>query len=156
MTRVCTVCRHKKLEEINKQLINGESYRSISKLFGVSEQSILRHKENHISELLFKSKEITDLAQADNLTLYLNTEYQDIKNIKKQAIEKGNHDLTLKAIDRSLKTIEIVAKVYGLIQKQSININILQNPEWLELRTKIVKALDPYPEAKLAVVNALK
>ena len=123
MTRTCTVCKHKQLEEINKQLVNGESYRSISRLFDVSEQAILRHKSNPISSLLSKSQEITDLAQADKLAHHLNAEYQDIKNIKQQALESGNHELALKAIDRSLKTIEIVVKVAALIREQKTNIN---------------------------------
>jgi hypothetical protein len=160
MTRLCTVCQHKQVEEINKLLINGAPNRRIASQFNLVETSIRRHKDKHIPEFLLKSKEISDLAQADNLAHYLNVEYQDIKNIKQQALDQGDNDLALKAIDRSLKTIEIVAKVMGLIQEQQININnqinVLQLPEWIDLRTRIVKALEPYPQAREAVVNAIK
>ena len=123
MTRTCTICKHKQLEKINKHLIDGETYRYIAKNFGLTVASVKRHKDSHIPQLLLKSKEITDLADANNLAHYLNAEYLDIKNIKQKAIAEGNYSLALKAIDRSLKTIEIVAKVVGLIREQQISVN---------------------------------
>ena len=123
MTRTCTICKHKQLEKINKHLIDGETYRYIAKNFGLTVASVKRHKDSHIPQLLLKSNEITDLADANNLAHYLNVEYLDIKNIKQKAIAEGNYSLALKAIDRSLKTIEIVAKVVGLIREQQISIN---------------------------------
>jgi hypothetical protein len=159
MTRSCTVCQHKQVEEINKQLINGTPLRNIAEQFAISSTSLHRHKESHIPVALLKSKEITDLADADNLARFLQIEYNDIKTIKDQAIADGDNELALKAIDRSLKTIEIVAKVAGLIHDQQINvtqINITQNPEWVELRTLIINTLRPYPDAREAIIDALQ
>lgn len=50
--------------------------------------------------------------------------------------------------------MELSSKVRGIINDQP-QINILVNPQWIELRTLIIKALAPFPEARLAVVNAL-
>ena len=37
-----------------------------------------------------------------------------------------------------------------------IQINLLVNPQWIELRTVIINALEPYPEAREAVVRAIR
>jgi hypothetical protein len=34
-------------------------------------------------------------------------------------------------------------------------ITIINNPEWVELRTLIITALEPYPDARQAVVNVI-
>ena len=50
--------------------------------------------------------------------------------------------------------MELLAKVEGQL-KDTPQINFTLNAEWIELRTIMMTALDSYPEAKLAVANAL-
>ena len=50
--------------------------------------------------------------------------------------------------------MELLAKVEGQL-KDTPQINITLSAEWIELRTIMLTALDPFPEAKLAVANAL-
>jgi hypothetical protein len=45
--------------------------------------------------------------------------------------------------------------VYGELQTQP-TFNIIMAPEWVEVRTVVLQALDPYPDARLAVAGALK
>ena len=154
MTRTCTVCNHKDVEEINKRLITGESYRSIAKQFEASESAVYRHKESHIPELLSKSNDIKEIVSADSLLSKLQEEAAFVREMRDSAKVGGDIELALKAVDRALKCIELYAKVQGLIQEQT-TVNILINPQWVELRTLIIKALEPYPAAKEAVVHAL-
>jgi lysyl-tRNA synthetase class I len=51
--------------------------------------------------------------------------------------------------------IRLWAELEGKLAAQP-QVNILVNSEWIELRALIIKALDPYPEAKEAVVNAIR
>ena len=52
------------------------------------------------------------------------------------------------------KQVELLAKLSGELQQEG-TVNLHLNPEWVELRTVIVQALDPYPEAKTAIVRAI-
>jgi len=76
----CVICSHKKIDEINKRLINkshsGESFQTIADYFGLSKTTLLSHfngnpdknEPSHIVELLSKSTELTVLS---NFSLYL-------------------------------------------------------------------------------------
>ena len=71
MGRQCTVCAHADLEEINKLLLCSDSYRDIARQFGLSKDSLARHKESHIPTELLKSKDIQEVAKADVLLVQL-------------------------------------------------------------------------------------
>jgi hypothetical protein len=51
--------------------------------------------------------------------------------------------------------VKLWAELEGRLATQP-QINILVNPQWVELRTTIIKALEPYPEAREAIVNAIR
>lgn len=51
--------------------------------------------------------------------------------------------------------IRLMAELEGRIASQP-QITIINNPEWVELRTVIISALEPYPEAREAVVHAIR
>ena len=74
------------------------------------------------------------------------------------ALEKAegseNHKIALQAIRELRELVRLWGELEGKLQSQP-QINILVNPEWLQLRTIIVTALRPHPEALEAVLNAL-
>ncbi|MBN1461690.1 MAG: hypothetical protein JXA57_19330, partial [Armatimonadetes bacterium] len=67
----CSVCRHKRRAEIDRMLVAGCSYRTITTLFSdLSPQALGRHKRAHIPELLRKAaqdREAEDLQEAKDL-----------------------------------------------------------------------------------------
>ena len=53
--------------------------------------------------------------------------------------------------------VELLGKALDRIRDTPpIQVNFLVNPQWVELRTLIIKALEPYPEAKEAIVLAIR
>ncbi|MCX8207414.1 MAG: hypothetical protein N3G75_06240 [Methanothrix sp.] len=51
--------------------------------------------------------------------------------------------------------IKLLAELEGRISSQpQVNV-LINNPEWVQIRTEIINALDPYPEAREAVINAI-
>ncbi len=62
MGRQCTVCGHKDVEEINKLLLSGTSFRDIAGQFDLSKTALARHKESHIPKELLKSNDIQEIA----------------------------------------------------------------------------------------------
>lgn len=160
MGRTCTVCSHKDVEEINKQLLSGPSLRTIAAQFNLTKTSLIRHRESHIPDLLLKSNDIQNITSADALLARLEEEAGFVRDMREAASAEGDIELALKAVDRALKCVDLYAKIRGLIQTQpQVNlqqVNIYDNPEWVELRTLIITALDPYPEARAAVVHAIR
>ena len=51
--------------------------------------------------------------------------------------------------------IRLMAELEGKISSQP-QVTIINNPEWVELRTLIITALDDFPEAREAVVHAIR
>lgn len=162
MTRTCTVCNHKDIEEINRRLINKEAYRDIAGQYKLSKSAVERHfngnplknEPGHIAELLSKSNDIKEIVNADSLLLKLQEEAVFVREMRDSAKEGGDIELALKAVDRALKCIELYAKVQGLIHDHP-TVNITLNAEWIGLRTTIITALDPFPDARRAVIDAL-
>ena len=53
--------------------------------------------------------------------------------------------------------VELMGKALDRIREAPpAQITIVNNPEWVELRTLIMTALEPYPEAREAVAHAIR
>jgi hypothetical protein len=157
MVRTCTVCSHKDVEEINMLLLSGESYRSIAKRFEASESAIYRHKESHIPTELLKSTDIEEIANADNLQQQLKEIREKTNSLLDKAEAAGNtkaYGAPSNYLREIREQIKLWAELEGRLATQP-QINILINPQWVELRTLIIKALEPYPEAKAEVLRAI-
>ncbi|MCG0276725.1 MAG: hypothetical protein L5655_11355, partial [Thermosediminibacteraceae bacterium] len=75
--------------------------------------------------------------------------------ILEKAEQAGKLKTALDGIKEARECLELLAKLQGeLAQEGTINITI--SPEWLEIRTIILKALEPYPEARIRLAQALK
>ena len=158
MGRICTVCVHKDLDEINRLLLCSDSYRDIARQFNLSKDALARHKESHIPELLSKSSNL----KAEVESTQGNQTLAEVRELKVRALEiledaQGAGDLktALMGIREARGCLELCLKAEGQI-KDSTQITIINNPEWVELRTLIIGALEPYPEAKEAVIHAIR
>jgi len=162
VTRTCTVCTHKDVEEINKRLVAGEPYRSIARLFEASESAVYRHKESHIPESLLKSDNIDDTLNANSLTHQIESIREKIKALLGKAEKADNLRDVHNFVGDTLKQIELEAKLLHQIQEHQVNLNlgvqqfnINTDPEWAVLRTAIIQALEPFAEARAAILAAI-
>lgn len=158
MGRPCTVCSHKDVDEINSLLLCSDSYRDIARQFGLSKDALSRHKESHIPELLSKSADL----KAEVESTQGNQTLAEVRELKVTALEilavaQGAGDLktALMGIREARSCLELCMKAEGQI-KDGPQITIVSNPEWIELRTLVINALEPYPEAREAVVYAIR
>ena len=75
--------------------------------------------------------------------------------VLRKAREAEDHSILLRAVDRIVRQIELQARLLGELQEgQTVNVAIL--PEWHGLRQRVLEALRPFPEARLAVARALQ
>lgn len=162
--RKCKICQHKDRNKIDLDIAskNG-SLRTISDRYNVPIGSLKRHKESgHIVKKIARAIEVKEIAEADNLLSQINSLKDRALNILVAAEgeevdgKKGLPDLrtACTAIREVRGILELLAKVTGEL-KDGPQINIITNPEWVEIRSVILQTLEPYPEARLQLVEAL-
>ena len=154
MPRVCTVCTHAARRAIDKALAAGGNVREMSALYRVSEDALSRHKRDHLPRVVARAQETEDVTHALDVVQQLKTINGAALTVLKEARDARNGDLALKAIDRIQRQIELQAKLLGELDERP-QVVLVQSPEWLALRGRIVVALAPYPEARLAVAEVL-
>lgn len=155
MPRVCTACAHPERDAIDAALVRGEeSKRRIAARFSVSETAIRRHVE-HVPSRLSRAAERQEIASIDSLLERLRSLNAEVASILREAKAKGQLDIALKAIARAEKQIELEGRLLGELQ-EGTTINVAIMPEWLALRSALLGALGPYPEARAAVLHALE
>jgi uncharacterized protein YigA (DUF484 family) len=71
-----------------------------------------------------------------------------------EARQAGNAEVALKAIDRVWRQIELQARLLGELDERP-QVNVLLAPEWVSIRSTVLSALGPYPEARAAVAQQL-
>ncbi len=76
-------------------------------------------------------------------------------SVLKSARDANDGDLALKAIDRIQRQIELPAKLIGELQQEGTTNIIVNNPEWVQIRTALMVALTPFPDAAQAVAGTL-
>lgn len=103
-----------------------------------------------------QAQEAKEVSQADSLLDRLLTLSQETAAILKEARagEEKDNELALKAIARAEKQIELQARLLGEL-KETATVNVLVMPEWYHVRTLLLEALTPYPQARVAVALAL-
>jgi hypothetical protein len=123
--------------------------------FGVSYNKIYYHCKNEHHLRGIQPDPEGDLADARAIYREIALWHKEAKDLYKEAKESGNGGLALKGLDKALKCLELLARIQGQIQDVT-QINVLVNPQWVSLRTTIIEALEPYPEAREAVIHAIQ
>src|SRR5215207_4870545 len=155
MPRRCNVCDHPERNGIDQALVTGASYRSVAKRFELSESAVYRHKTEHLPAHLLKAKEVEEVARADDLLDQVRSLQAHALDILERAEKAGDLRTALAAISQARGNLELLGKLAGeLDERPVVNLNV--SPEWLELRTVIVGALEPHPAAHGAVLTALE
>ena len=154
MPRKCTICEYEHVEDINKALIEGQSLRSIAKQFDVSDAAVFRHKD-HLPNVLRKAQEAEQVAQADLLLEQVQELQQKAVNLLEQAEKAGELKTALQGIKEARGCVELLAKLQGELAQEGI-VSVTLAPEWLELRGVILQALEPYPEARERLTEAIE
>lgn len=156
----CSICYHPQREEIEKALLSGASFRETGKRFNVSWQAVGRHqRDGHITSTLIQSKRATEIAQGDNLL-------SEISNLKKRGLKllsQAEEEKDIRGACAALKEcrgiFELLGKMSGELQAgRTVNNtqNVFNAPVFLEFQNTIMKALEPYPDARIAVAQALE
>ena len=156
MSRVCTVCSHEDRFEIDSVLVDrSASYRNIAERFALSSTAVSRHVTGgHISELIALAADAERLARADTLLDRIEDLQARTLAILEASEEAREHGTALSAIREARRNLELIGEVTKELDRTPA-LNIHLNAEWIELRTAILRALEPHPEARESFLKAL-
>jgi hypothetical protein len=155
MSRACSVCTHPDAVLINEALvIDGTSNRAVARQYELSKDALRRHRE-HIPQLLLEASQAMEVADADDLLSQVRDLQRRSLAILDQAEDAGELRTALSAIAQARSNLELLGRLAGQLQ-QAGTINIHLHHEWIELRALILTALEPYSEARGALLTALE
>jgi class 3 adenylate cyclase len=154
MTRVCTICSHTYRQEIDEAILSGMSNRRIAAQWSLSENAVRRHKKAHIHQKVAKATAAREVIQAGTLLDQVRELLDKAHSLTEQAEEAGDLRTALVGVREIRGILELMAKVVGDLPAGPM-IGIQISPEWIGIRTAILKALEPHSEARQAVIEAL-
>jgi hypothetical protein len=165
VARTCSVCTHPESFAINEALVIQKlSNRAAACQYELNREAIRRHRA-HIPQLLFQASRNTEEFVADQVLLRVERlERETLAQLEgaKEDLEDGEDEprsvqrkTILNAIREQRENLRIVAQIRELIDKAP-SMNIHLNPEWIELRTTLLHALDDHPAARESVLQALE
>ena len=156
MPRRCTICESDRLNEIDRMLVEGKtSFRRIASISDVSEASVRRHAAKHLPEALAVAVDAERVANGDDLLNQVRDLQRRAVAILERAEEDGDHRVALGAIREARGCLELLGRLAGELQDRQ-SVNVLINPQWVEIRGAILRALEPHGEARKAVAQALE
>ncbi|MFN2489375.1 MAG: hypothetical protein ABR529_06510 [Actinomycetota bacterium] len=140
----------------------------IAREWQLSEDSVRRHKLRHLLPPVNHAKAARRAVPPDVVNHALKEaerpfDYVRItRSLLSQAVavlqmaKSKEHILgATSAIREATRCVELLARLEGELQTNT-QVNVLVAPEWVSLRSVLLAALAPYPEARAAVGEALR
>jgi hypothetical protein len=167
--RVCksTITEHVDCARIERDLALGRPLARIAKKYGVSVAAAHRHKKKLPPQLkaalaahaLRPAEDLEKLRieESEGLLSHLAAQRARLLISQDACMEAEQFGLVAQLASGVHRNIELVGKYLGEFSQHSVSttISILVTPEYLELRSALLRALQPYGEARRAVAATL-
>jgi hypothetical protein len=163
----CSVCQHRERAALDLALARGVSVGALSRRYQLGPDSLYRHAKAHLppqlraSLLAGPSIEGIDLDklrdnESQSLLMNLIALRRRLFASLDTAEEAGDGNMLARVAAQLHRNLEITGKLVGsLSMGTTITNNVLVQPQYVEMRVELVRALAPFPEAKQAVAAVL-
>jgi hypothetical protein len=158
MARNCTICRHAKRHEIDRALVEGVPVLQLAERYKLVRSSLQRHQASHLVEKMAKatkSREARDAIEAVKLVEVAREMLAKLQSLANNAEQNKDIRGAVSAIGKIPDFLRILGEIEGRLQAHGV-VNVTVTPEWSAIRTAILSALQPYPDAAVAVTLALE
>jgi hypothetical protein len=154
MSRACTICQHSRRPDIDRALATGESIRGIAGRFGVPRTNLTRHSSHAV---VAAAEAVREAEHGLELWKQLHAINAVCLTVLQQAQRSGDGRLALLAVDRVHRQLELSARLLGQLNDPAAatTVSVTLQSEWPMLRQRIVGALEPFPDAREAVLVSL-
>jgi hypothetical protein len=154
MPPTCTVCRHPDRRQVDAWLIDHLPFRTIVDRTALSKGALIRHYDDHLPETLAQAKAAAEVARADDLLTQVKALRGKAIQLLQRAEANGDYRTALAGIREARGCIELLLEVEGRLDRRP-TINLVVSVEWQQCRALLLTALQPYPDARMAVAAAL-
>ena len=164
----CQVCNSPHRHSVDVALAHGLGHDAIGKRFGISPHSVQRHKAAHLSPQMMAAVQhalhpsAVDLdalkvSEGENLLHHLVHQRARLAQHIELAVETGDASAAIRGEGAITQNLQLVSKLLGVLVNVSEHRHqhLLTHPDYLRLREVLLKALAPFPEARIAVGRAL-
>ena len=155
MARQCSICTHPRRDEIDQAIVSGEKYRSISQRFDISEAAIGRHKK-HISAAIVDAERQKAVSGTAKMLKELSRGFDSLARAADKAEADGDYRTMAQLWKTAADLATPLLKIAGDLPGDGTTINIYQSPQWLKIQAVIFRELQPYPDIRVRLAEALK
>jgi len=135
--------------------VGGAALSETAAKYRVSNDAVSRHKANHLPTKLVLAEKAAEVAEAGDLLGQVQDLQARTLAILEAAEASREHRTALGAIREARSNLELLAKLLGELDERPV-VNVLVSPQWLELRTLIIAALERHPQARESVLRAVE
>src|SRR5215218_250767 len=132
----------------------GTPKRRIAARFSVTERAVRYHLKEHLPELLALARDAERYARADSLLDRVEDLQRRTEEALAKAEESENLFATFRGISEMRRNLELIGEVTKELNRTP-TLNLTLNPEYIELRTAILAAVEPHPEAAASISRAM-
>ena len=156
MARTCSICARDDVEIINRDLFAGVPFEQLHEKYGASVGALHRHKSHTKTQLIFAQSESSENTPASVAQRIMELD-QCAEKLYRESVKAGDRLNTARALKEMREIVALSARLTGELnnQPQVLHQHIHISPEWAALRSVILNALQPYPEARTALIAAL-
>ncbi len=133
-------------------MLAGESLRSIAGRTGLSHSSISRHKLGCLPDDLIKARNTNKILEADFLLAKASKLLRSVEKVLDAALLTGNATTVLSATREARPTLILLSTLAGRTKPAPADSH---QSVFRALRDGLLKALEPYPAARVAAAAAL-
>jgi hypothetical protein len=157
MAQQCRTCAHPDIDAINIALAADEYITHISTRYGVGTDSLKRHKTHHLTPAVIR---LAAARRNEGSAVPAYERLEDLYNrasaLMAQAENKGSIVGGAAVLRELRQIVETLAKLTGeLDERPQITVNLLSSPEVIEVLGRLMAALAPYPDARIAAAAAI-
>lgn len=157
MPRGCSICARPDVEQINDDYFRGIGFKALHDKYHASVGALHRHSQ-HLKVQLVPLQGETSTDALEPTAAALRTLYQRANELYEESKKEGDRLNAVRALKETRDILELTMKVTGELNNhpQIVHNHLHVSPEWTQLRAVMLRALQPYPEARIALVEALE
>lgn len=171
MSRLPEIANHPDRAQIEIGLANNVAMRTLGKRYGLTQSQLSRYRSDHMPEELIhrlrvrgnrSDEELAQVREVESKSLLDHFAWQRARlyQVADRAGKIGDDAGETRALAEAGKVSERIGKLLGEMgahtQINNTQINFTADPRWHAIRTELVRALKPFPEAWSSVTEAIE
>jgi len=151
------VCASSHRKAVDAALAKGDSARAIGARFKLGERAVQRHRVAHLTPAIVAIQARRVEQGARPIVDRLEALVARVEALVDRAELEGSSGVMLAAAREARSGIELLARLTGeLDERPSVTVNLLSSAEVQGLVGVLLRALEPFPDARIAAASALQ